>query len=49
MVHWTLSVLDIDADGLLDIERLCTQQFARVNDLFKPAGPAQRKGPVNPS
>jgi hypothetical protein len=24
MVHWTYSILDIDADGLLDVERLST-------------------------
>ena len=44
MVHWTYSILDIDADGLLDVERLSTQQFARVDDLFEPARPAQGKG-----
>jgi hypothetical protein len=44
MVHWTFSMLDIDAEGLLDVERLNTQQFARVNDPFEPAGPAQGKG-----
>lgn len=47
MVHWTFSVLDFDADGLLDVERLSTQQFARVDDPFEPAGPAQgRRGPI---
>jgi hypothetical protein len=44
MVHWTFSVLDIDADGLLDVERLSTQQFARMDDPFVPARPAQVKG-----
>lgn len=44
MVHWTFSILDFDADGLLDVERLSTQQFARVDDPFAPAGPAQGKG-----
>jgi hypothetical protein len=44
MVHWTFSILDFDADGLLDVERLSTQQFARLDDPFEPAGPAQRKG-----
>lgn len=43
MVHWTYSILDIDADGLLDVERLSTQQFARVDDPFEPAGPGQAK------
>ena len=41
MVHWTFSILDIDADGLLDVERLTTQQFARVDDPFEPARPVQ--------
>ena len=44
MVHWTFSILDIDADGLLDVERLSAQQFARVDDPFELAGPAQGKG-----
>jgi hypothetical protein len=44
MVHWTFSILDIDADGLLDVERLSTQQFARVDDPFEPTRPAQGKG-----
>ena len=44
MVHWTFSILDIDADGLLDVERLSTQQFARVDDPFEPASPAQGNG-----
>jgi hypothetical protein len=44
MVHWTFSVLDIDADGLLDVERLNTQQFARVNDPFEPARSGQGTG-----
>ena len=39
MVHWTYSVLDIGAVGLRDVVRLSTQQFARVNDQFEPAGP----------
>ena len=39
MVHCTFSVLDIDADGLLDVERLNTQQFARVDDPLAPARP----------
>jgi hypothetical protein len=44
MVHWTFSVLDIGADGLLDVERLNTQQLARLDDLFEPASPAQSTG-----
>jgi hypothetical protein len=44
MVHWTFSILDIDADGLLNIERLSTQQFARWDDPFEPARPAQGQG-----
>jgi hypothetical protein len=41
MVHWTFSMLDIDADGLLDVERLSAQQFARLEDPFEPATPAR--------
>jgi hypothetical protein len=37
-------MLDIDADGLLDVERLGTQQFARVEDPFEPARQGQGKG-----
>ena len=44
MVHWTFSILDIDADGLLDVERLSAQQFARVDDLLEPARSAQAEG-----
>jgi hypothetical protein len=44
MVHWTFSILDIDADGLLDVERLTTQQFARVDDPFEPARPVRGTG-----
>jgi hypothetical protein len=32
MVHCTFSILDIDADGFLDVARLNAQQFARVDD-----------------
>ena len=44
MVHCTFSVLDIDADGLLDVERFTSQQFARVVDPFAPARPAPGTG-----
>jgi hypothetical protein len=44
MVHSTFSILNIDADGLLDVERLSAQQFARVDDPFEPAKPAQGTG-----
>ena len=44
MLHWTFSILDIDADGLLDVERLSAQQFARVDNPFEPARPDQGKG-----
>jgi hypothetical protein len=46
MVHWTFSMLDFDADGLLDVERLTTQQFARVDDPFEPARPVQDTGGI---
>jgi hypothetical protein len=32
VVHQTFSVLDIDADGRLDVKRLTSQKFARVDD-----------------
>jgi hypothetical protein len=32
MVHHRFSVLDIDADGLLNVERLNSQQIARLDD-----------------
>ena len=41
VVHWTFSILDIDADGLLDVKRFSAQQFARVSDPFEPWGPVQ--------
>ena len=44
IVHCTFSILDIDVDGLLDVERLSTLQFARVDDPFEPARLAQGKG-----
>lgn len=44
MVHCTFSILDIDVDGLLDVERLSTLQFACVDDPFEPARLAQGKG-----
>lgn len=31
MVHGTFCILDIGADGFLDVERLSSQQFARVD------------------
>lgn len=43
LVHATFCVLHIDADGLLDVDRLRTQQFARVGDLVEAAGVAQPK------
>lgn len=44
MVRSTFSVLDIDAGGLLDVERLGIQQIARVDDLFESARPVQDGG-----
>jgi len=49
MVHRTFSMLDIDADGLLDVELLSTQQFARVDDPFESARQGQGKGGPNVS
>jgi hypothetical protein len=47
MVHCTFSVLEFNVDGLLDIERLNTQQFARVEDWFDRSNPvADASGPI---
>jgi hypothetical protein len=42
IVRCTYSVLDIDGDGELDVERWNTQQFARVGDPFAPEPPDPR-------
>ena len=42
VVHQTFCILDIDADGLLDVQRLNLQQFARVGDFPGP-------GPQSPA
>ncbi|MDR6861320.1 hypothetical protein [Variovorax guangxiensis] len=39
-VHCTFAMLDINADGALDVERWNAQQFARVDDPLAPARPA---------
>ncbi len=44
VVHCIFSILDIDADGFLDVERFTSQQFARVDDPYTPAGPASGPG-----
>lgn len=48
VVHQTFCILDIDADGLLDVERLNLQQFARVEDFMTrmPQSPAPSAGTV---
>ena len=48
MVHSTFSILDIKADGLLDVERLNTQQIARLDLRFDSSRPADEVagGPV---
>nr|WP_214699432.1 hypothetical protein [Variovorax paradoxus] len=48
VVHQTFCVLDIDTDGLLDVERLNLQQFARVEDFLAqvPQSPAQSSAVV---
>ena len=40
MVHSTFSILDIKPDGLLDVERLNTQQVARLDVRFDHSRPA---------
>jgi hypothetical protein len=44
VVHCTFAILDIDADGLLDVARLNTQQIALVDDLLTPKGPSSETG-----
>ncbi|MBK6612957.1 hypothetical protein [Ottowia sp.] len=39
IVRSTFAILDIDDDGVLDIERWNAQQFARVGDPFAPERP----------
>ena len=43
MVHCTFSILEFGADGMLETERLNTQQLARLDDLMKFAKPTQGK------
>jgi hypothetical protein len=46
-VHLTFSVLDITAEGLLDVERLNTQQIARLDARFEPLNSSKdMRGPV---
>lgn len=40
MVHSTFSILDIKADGFLDVEPLNTQQIARLDVSFDGSSPA---------
>lgn len=40
IVRCTFGILDIDGDGVLDVERWNVQQFARVGDPFEPDRPA---------
>jgi len=42
MVHSTFSILDIKADGFLDVERLNTQQIARLDVRFDRSCAAMR-------
>jgi len=48
MAYSTFSILDIKADGFLDVERLNTQQIARLDARFDRASPANELagGPV---
>ena len=39
MVHSTFSILDIGADGFLDVERLNTRQIARLGAWFARSNP----------
>ena len=44
VLHRTFSILDIGADGLLDVARLNAQQMARMGDLWPPALQAPAPG-----
>ena len=47
MVHSTFSILDIKHDGFLDVDRLNTQQIARLDGRFDRSSPAKKaEGPV---
>lgn len=47
MVHSTFSILDIKPDGFLDVDRLNTQQIARLDARFGRSSPANKaEGPV---
>jgi hypothetical protein len=48
VVHSTFSILDIKPDGFLDVERLNTQQIARLDVKFDRSSPADEVagGPV---
>ena len=48
MVHSTFSILDIKADGLLDVDRLNNQQIARLDVSFDRSRPRMRL-PAAPS
>lgn len=36
MVRYTVAILGIDGDGVLDVDRWSTQQSARAGDPFDP-------------
>jgi hypothetical protein len=44
VVHCTFSILHIDTNGVLDVARLNTQQFARVGDPLAGTRPASAMG-----
>jgi hypothetical protein len=46
VVHQTHCILDIDIDGLLDVERLNLQQFARFEEYLALQSPASSAGVV---
>ena len=45
IVRSTFGILDIDDDGVLDVERWNAQQFARVGDPFAPERPGSGSMP----
>jgi hypothetical protein len=44
VVRCTFSIMDIDGNGLLDVDRWTAQQFARVGDPLASAGLAREPG-----
>jgi hypothetical protein len=44
VVRCTFSIMDIDGNGFLDVDRWTAQQFARVGDPLAFAAPSRKAG-----